>query len=103
MAQSLAKTAALKPVETVQVEHLPATKDPNDIVATLEELLRLSEAQEDGQNTMQAPMSMVGGFPLVHKLIPELEELANEYHIGNFVIVRATGERVFESMPLYTR
>ncbi|KAI4527552.1 hypothetical protein K525DRAFT_231850 [Schizophyllum commune Loenen D] len=35
--------------------------------------------------------------------IPWLERLAAKYHVGNYVIVRETGERVFEYMPLYAR
>lgn len=42
-------------------------------------------------------------LPLVHKLIPGIEKLASEYHVGNFVIDRTNGERFFESMPIYTR
>ena len=26
-----------------------------------------------------------------------------KYHVGNFVIVRETGEKIFESMPIYAR
>ncbi|KAI5895059.1 uncharacterized protein SCHCODRAFT_02618486 [Schizophyllum commune H4-8] len=35
--------------------------------------------------------------------IPWLERLAARYHVGNYVIVRESGERVFEYMPLYAR
>ncbi|KAI0737253.1 phosphatidylserine decarboxylase-domain-containing protein [Daedaleopsis nitida] len=103
MAHMSANVAETKPVESIQVEHLPDVKDPEDIVAALEELLKMSKDQVDVKNGMQIPMHMVCDVPLVHRLIPGLQELASKYHIGNFVIVRATGERVFESMPLFTR
>jgi len=36
-------------------------------------------------------------------LVPEIESLATHYHIGNYVLVRGTNERIFESMPIYAR
>ncbi|KAH0836334.1 phosphatidylserine decarboxylase-domain-containing protein [Lanmaoa asiatica] len=33
----------------------------------------------------------------------DLQGLANKYHVGNFVIDRKTGEKFFESMPIYAR
>lgn len=39
----------------------------------------------------------------VEKLIPGLERWATEFHWGNFVVQRKTGERIFESMPIYAR
>lgn len=39
----------------------------------------------------------------ITKLIPGIEKLAAEYHIGNFVALRGKNEDFFESMPLYTR
>ncbi|KAF8875750.1 phosphatidylserine decarboxylase-domain-containing protein [Mucidula mucida] len=41
--------------------------------------------------------------PWMHKLIPELEKLAAQYHLGNYVLIRATGKKIFESMPIYAR
>lgn len=39
----------------------------------------------------------------LHKTVPELENLAEKYHIGNFVAIRGTDQRFFESMPIYAR
>ena len=103
MAHISAEVAETKPIEKIQLDHLPDAKDPDDIVAALEKLLQMSEEQDDVKNAMHAPMHMLCDIPLVHKLIPGLQELANKYHIGNFVIVRETGERIFESMPIYPR
>ncbi|KAI0740541.1 phosphatidylserine decarboxylase-domain-containing protein [Earliella scabrosa] len=103
MAHLSAEVAETKPIEKIQLDHLPDAKDPDDIVAALEKLLQMSEEQDDVKNAMHAPMHMLCDIPLVHKLIPGLQELANKYHIGNFVIVRETGERIFESMPIYPR
>ncbi|KIK50764.1 hypothetical protein GYMLUDRAFT_182269 [Collybiopsis luxurians FD-317 M1] len=43
------------------------------------------------------------GIPWIHNMIPGIENLAAQYHIGNFVVIRETGERIFESMPIYAR
>ena len=37
------------------------------------------------------------------ELIPGIEQLASQYHVGNFVEMRGTGEKFFESMPIYPR
>ena len=42
-------------------------------------------------------------IPFVHKLIPGIEQVASEYHVGNYVMMRGTGEKFFESMPIYPR
>ncbi|EIN08718.1 hypothetical protein PUNSTDRAFT_102181 [Punctularia strigosozonata HHB-11173 SS5] len=42
-------------------------------------------------------------IPLVRNLVPGLEKVATEFHVGNFVVMRGTGEKFFESMPLYPR
>ncbi|KZT64876.1 hypothetical protein DAEQUDRAFT_677771 [Daedalea quercina L-15889] len=46
-------------------------------------------------------MHKLAQLPLVHKLIPGLEKLATEYHVGNYVYNRETGQRFWESMPIY--
>ncbi|EPS95765.1 hypothetical protein FOMPIDRAFT_140862 [Fomitopsis schrenkii] len=48
-------------------------------------------------------MHKLAQLPFVHKLIPGLEKLATEYHVGNYVINRETGQRFWESMPIYPR
>ncbi|KAK0189157.1 hypothetical protein F5146DRAFT_1205431 [Armillaria mellea] len=93
-----------KPVETdIQLESLPSTTEDN-LALTLEALID-SSATNAGDVTQGVDMHMMHMFriPWIHKLIPELEKLAAEYHIGNYVVIRATGERVFESMPIYAR
>ncbi|KAH7913058.1 phosphatidylserine decarboxylase-domain-containing protein [Hygrophoropsis aurantiaca] len=44
-----------------------------------------------------------GHFSFLKKWVPELETLASTHHVGNFVVDRQTGERFFESMPIYAR
>ena len=52
---------------------------------------------------MHPSMRAVGEHKFLRELVRGLEELASRYHVGNFVVVRATGERVFEDMPVFTR
>ncbi|KAK0203038.1 phosphatidylserine decarboxylase-domain-containing protein [Desarmillaria ectypa] len=93
-----------KPVETdIQPESFLSTTEDN-LALTLEALVD-SSATNANDVTQGVDMYTVHMFriPWIHKLIPELERLAAEYHIGNYVMIRATGERVFESMPIYAR
>ena len=41
--------------------------------------------------------------PWVKKFVPGLENLTVKHHAGNYVINRDTGEKFFESMPIYAR
>ena len=96
--------ASQKPVEIVHPDHLPSkSKHPKVVASALETLVKRSEKYEDVRLGIHAPMHRLFSLPKVTKLIPGIEKLANEYHIGNFVEIRGTGERFFESMPIYTR
>ena len=95
--------ALTKPVERIHPDNLPDAKDANDVVSALQMLLDKSEEHSDVRKSIHAPMHQLWNIPFVHKLIPGLEQLANQYHVGNFVIVRGTGEKIFESMPIYPR
>ncbi|KAI0359442.1 hypothetical protein OH77DRAFT_1419944 [Trametes cingulata] len=104
MSHISAHAADTKPVETVHPDNLPAaSQDPGLAGAALEKMVEQSAEHPDVKNSIHAPMHMLQNIPFVHKLVPGLEQLANQYHVGNFVIVRATGERIFESMPIYPR
>ncbi|KAI0628430.1 phosphatidylserine decarboxylase-domain-containing protein [Trametes polyzona] len=99
-----ASVAETKPIETIHPDNIPApTRDPGLVASALEKLVEHSAEHDDVKHTIHAPMHALQSIPLVHKLVPGIEQLANEYHVGNFVIVRATGERIFESMPIYPR
>jgi phosphatidylserine decarboxylase len=39
----------------------------------------------------------------LNKFVPQLQSLAAKYHVGNYVAIRGTNERIFESMPIYAR
>ncbi|RDX43222.1 hypothetical protein OH76DRAFT_1410311 [Lentinus brumalis] len=97
-----ADVADTKPIEQIHPDNLP-TKDPDHVAIALETLVKRSEEHDDVKNSMHAPMHQLASLPLVHRLLPGLKDLATQYHVGNYVIVRATGERIFESMPIYPR
>ena len=97
------EVALTRPIEQTHPDNLPDAKDPNDIVAALQKLLDKAEEYDDVRESVHAPMHQLWRIPFIHKLIPGLEQLANQYHVGNFVIVRGTGEKIFESMPIYPR
>lgn len=104
MSHISAHVADTKPVETVHPDNLPAaSQDPGLAATALEKLVAHSEDHGDVKHGIHAPMHMLHNIPLVHKLVPGIEQLASQYHVGNFVIVRSTGERIFESMPIYPR
>ncbi|KIY68378.1 hypothetical protein CYLTODRAFT_395522 [Cylindrobasidium torrendii FP15055 ss-10] len=76
--------------------------DQDDLARALEALIH---ATDPSSSTDSAELNSVdlrtAGW--LKDLLPELERLAASYHFGNFVVTRGTGEKVFESMPLYAR
>lgn len=94
-----------KPVQnTITATNLPShSQDPGAAAGTLDQLVNNSAEHRDVRHGIHAPMHKLAELPLVHKLIPGIERLASEYHVGNFVIDRTNGQRFFESMPIYTR
>ncbi|KAI0915368.1 hypothetical protein AcV5_003859 [Taiwanofungus camphoratus] len=97
-------TVSARPVQTITSSNLPAhSQDPGVAAAALEKLVDHSASHHDVRHSIHAPMHKIASIPLVHHLIPGIEKLAAEYHVGNYVIVRGTGQRFFESMPIYPR
>ncbi|EPQ53818.1 hypothetical protein GLOTRDRAFT_78900 [Gloeophyllum trabeum ATCC 11539] len=91
-----------KPVETIHPDNLPhANKDT--LAQALSTIVEHSSKHTDVTQSIHGPMHLIPSIPWVHKLIPGIEDLANKYHVGNFVVIRGTDERIFESMPIYAR
>ena len=94
----------IKPIEVPHPDNLPTSvKDPEKTVVILEKLVDHSAEHDDVRYGIHAPIHKLMSLPLVQKLIPGIEDLANNYHVGNYVQMRGTGERFFESMPIYPR
>lgn len=94
-----------KPVEQIRPENLSHV-DKDLIAAGFRQLIehsRSSSSKGDADVAQSALGFAHSRIPWLNELIPELEELANKYHVGNFVAVRGTNERVFESMPIFVR
>jgi phosphatidylserine decarboxylase len=91
-----------KPVETIHPDNTPDAT-PDVVVSALNTAVDQSAEHGEVDKGIHAPMHKLPGIPLLHNLVPGLEKLATEYHVGNFVVVRGTGEKFFESMPLYPR
>jgi len=91
-----------KPVECIHPDNLPKA-DKDNVAVALVAMVDRSAAHADVNEGLHMNLSELGKDPWFKKLIPGLEKLANKYHIGNYVIVRDTNKKVFESMPLYAR
>ncbi|KIJ30811.1 hypothetical protein M422DRAFT_267642 [Sphaerobolus stellatus SS14] len=105
---------SLHPVNVKQVEEQPGHPDTlpdanhEHFIGALDKLVDETDTTRgDGINnvseTIHAPAHTVKEHPWLGKFIPGLETLASKYHVGNFVIVRGTGEKFFEAMPIYAR
>lgn len=46
---------------------------------------------------------VAGHHVWLNKFVPQLQSLAARYHVGNYVAIRGTNQRIFESMPIYAR
>ena len=95
---------AEKPVETIHPNNLPEhARDPSVAAGALQALVEHSTKHEDVRDTIHAPMHRLLSIPFVQKLIPGLEDVASQYHVGNYVQMRGSSEKFFESMPIYPR
>ncbi|KAF7798967.1 hypothetical protein EIP86_010196 [Pleurotus ostreatoroseus] len=101
---SLDPTSISKPVETIHPDNFPEeAKHPEVAASALKTLVEHSATHPDVTATIHAPMHRLLSSPYVTKLIPGIEQLASQYHVGNFVAIRGTGDQFFESMPIYPR
>ncbi|KAJ3995608.1 phosphatidylserine decarboxylase-domain-containing protein [Lentinula boryana] len=93
-----------KPVEKIQPQtnNLSEAQDEH-IAKGLESMVAHSETNHDVSHGIHMHGKNVLEVPWIHKMIPGIEKLAANYHIGNFVVVRGSGEKIFESMPIYAR
>ncbi|KAF8512042.1 phosphatidylserine decarboxylase-domain-containing protein [Gautieria morchelliformis] len=93
-------------VEVVHLDNLPNASHDH-LLGALHKLVGETNVVDGGTHdiskTIHTPIHTVPSHPWLGKFIPGLENLAAEYHVGNFVVIRATGEQIFESMPIYAR
>ncbi|KAG6827662.1 hypothetical protein H0H92_010858 [Tricholoma furcatifolium] len=94
--------SSAKPIEQIDPANLPDAS-PDHAASALTALVDHSSENANVGHGIHAPMHALLNVPWIHKMIPGIEKVAAEYHVGNYVIVRATGETIFESMPIYAR
>ncbi|EKM53521.1 uncharacterized protein PHACADRAFT_259940 [Phanerochaete carnosa HHB-10118-sp] len=101
---SIHETNVQKPIESIHPNNLPeGSRDPATSAAALQTLVEHSSKHEDVRHSIHAPMHRLEHIPFIKKLIPGIEDIASQYHIGNYVAMRGTDEKFFEGMPLYPR
>ena len=91
-----------KPVEKIHPDNLPqAGRD--DVALGLTKVVEHSADNHNVKHSLHAPMQSVLKLSWVHSLVPGIEKLAVDYHVGNYVMIRGEKVPFFESMPLYAR
>ncbi|KAJ6591617.1 phosphatidylserine decarboxylase-domain-containing protein [Mycena vulgaris] len=93
-----------KPLENIQphdnkLSHLTNEQAAQGLVALVDH----SQKHTDVSQGIHATSHTLFSIPWIHRLIPGIEKLAAEYHIGNFVAIRGSKEQIFEAMPIYAR
>lgn len=91
-----------KPVETIHKDSIEGAT-PEIMGNALEAVVDHSATQENLGHGIHAPFHKVLGVPYLKKVLPGLENLAAKHHVGNYVVIRGTNEKFFESMPIYAR
>lgn len=93
-----------KPIEHITARSGLGDASDDDVALGFTRLVENTQPSESAGDVMQgihAPAHSQHSF--LHKFVPQLQNLANKYHVGNYVINRKTGEKFFESMPIYAR
>ncbi|KIJ65112.1 hypothetical protein HYDPIDRAFT_153053 [Hydnomerulius pinastri MD-312] len=90
-----------KPVEKIDQQSLPGVES-SDVALGLTQVVESTGSEPSGDVT-KGIHGAAHSHHFLHGLIPQLQDLANKYHVGNFVIDRKTKNKFFESMPIYAR
>ncbi|KAG9309536.1 phosphatidylserine decarboxylase-domain-containing protein [Chiua virens] len=92
-----------KPVEHVLNSPL-YDANVDDVAEGFARLIGNTQVSESGGDVTQGIHGAAHSHhPFLNKFVPQLQNLANKYHVGNYVVDRKTGEKFFESMPIYAR
>ena len=91
-----------KPVEVVHPDNLPFANE-HHFAKALTALVQHSGNHVDVRQNVHASMHHLLQVPWIYSMIPGIQQLAVEHHVGNYVLIRETNERFFESMPIYAR
>jgi len=92
-----------KPVEVIHPDNLPDANH-DDLANGLVAIVDQSSKDKDVTKHIHSSLrSLASGSHWIQSVIPGIEKLAAEYHVGNFAVVRGVSEPFFEQMPLYAR
>ena len=91
-----------KPIETIHKDSIDGAT-PTIMGNALEAVVDQSVTHDDLGHGIHAPFHKVIGIPYLNKVVPGLEKLATKHHVGNYVAIRGTNQKFFESMPIYAR
>ncbi|KAI6149305.1 phosphatidylserine decarboxylase-domain-containing protein [Pisolithus tinctorius] len=100
---SLEEVEIVKPIENIHPDNLQRVHKEVVIHAFRQLVEHSHPSKGNGDVTTTVHASAHSRVEWLHKVVPELETLAEKYHIGNFVAIRGTNQRFFESMPIYAR
>lgn len=92
-----------KPIERVLTQSALSGADDDNVAQAFTRLVENTHSKSDDDLTPGIHAAAHSHLPSLHKFVPQLQNLANKYHVGNFVIDRKSGEKFFESMPIYAR
>lgn len=93
-----------KAIEHIKTDSGLAGADDDNIAESFALLVGNTQPSQSGGDVTQGIHAAAHSHhPLLTKVVPQLQNLANKYHVGNYVIDRKTGEKFFESMPIYAR
>jgi phosphatidylserine decarboxylase len=93
-----------KPVENdiTPSKALPGV-DHHAAMQALDKLTDESQVHGDVTKSIHGHHGALQKVGWLSVMVPGIEDLAAKYHVGNYVVVRETGEKFFESMPIYAR
>ncbi|KAI6010719.1 phosphatidylserine decarboxylase-domain-containing protein [Pisolithus orientalis] len=100
---SLEEVEIVKPIENIHPNNLQRVQKEVVIHAFRQLVEHSHPSKGKGNVTTTVHAFAHSRVEWLHKVVPELETLAEKYHIGNFVAIRGTNQRFFESMPIYAR
>ncbi|KAF9219791.1 hypothetical protein BS17DRAFT_804294 [Gyrodon lividus] len=93
-----------KPIEHITKESGLEGANEDSIAQGLTKVVENTHPSQGGGDVTQGIHGAAHShLPFLHKVVPQLENLASTYHVGNYVIDRETGQKFFESMPIYAR
>lgn len=74
-----------------------------DLARGLQEVVHRSGNTDDVSDTIHGETGTISSHPWLKEFIPGLHKWESSHHVGNFVAIRGTDDKIFETMPIYAR